>query len=105
MAETGRTFLHGHVLPVLDPVQESRGWRRARGIFRDGTRIAIYVVYNHVRQSMTELAMIDGKGGEILLEMKLNYYFPREISQAMQEAGLAAPRIAGVIMVSRSIRA
>lgn len=59
------------------------------------TRIAIYVLYDHANQNMTEMAMIDGQGDEKILEMRLHYYFPHEVLTAMQKAGFESVSMAG----------
>lgn len=59
------------------------------------TRIAIYVLYDHLRQSMTEMALVSERGEEKLLEMHLAYYFPHELQAAFQKAGFDGIRIVG----------
>lgn len=59
------------------------------------TRIAIYVLYDHANQNMTEMAMIDRQGDEKILEMHLHYYFPHEILTALQKAGFEKVSFAG----------
>ncbi len=62
---------------------------------RDDTRVAIYILYDHVRQTMTELAVIDSLRGRQLLEMHLSYYLPKQLIDVFRDAGLAEPTIAG----------
>lgn len=59
------------------------------------TRVAIYVLYDHLRQSMTEMALICSGGQERLLRMHLHYYFPHELRAACQAAGFDEVRIFG----------
>lgn len=49
--------------------------------------VAIYILYDHRRQDMTELALIGRAGQECVLEMKLHYYFPRELERLIRGAG------------------
>lgn len=62
---------------------------------RQDTRVAIYIKYDHVRQTMTEMAVIDSPGGRQLLEMHLSYYLPKQLIGLFRDAGLAEPTIAG----------
>jgi SAM-dependent methyltransferase len=54
-----------------------------------GTKIAIYVLYDHLRQDMTELALVERAGERTVLEMRLHYYFPHELLAAFRHAGFA----------------
>lgn len=51
------------------------------------TCVSIYVLYDHLRRRMTELAHIETAAGEHVLEMPLAYYFPHEIITFLSEAG------------------
>ena len=59
------------------------------------TRIAIYVLYDHLRQSMQEMALVCRDGDERLLQMDLHYHFPHELLAALEGAGLDNVRVAG----------
>jgi len=60
------------------------------------TRIAIYILYDHVAQQMQELALIerDGEAARVL-DMRLEYFFPRELVEAIQRAGFDPVRMQG----------
>ena len=58
-------------------------------------RVGIYVCYDHLRQHMKEMALFDNNGDSTVLEMHLDYYFPRELSDKFLAAALAEPQIAG----------
>jgi SAM-dependent methyltransferase len=58
-------------------------------------RISIYALYDHLAQSMRELALIDTGGQQQVLEMNLGYYFPRELTAALEAAGFAAVQVHG----------
>lgn len=60
-----------------------------------GTRIAIYVLYDHKNQNMTEMTLINQGESSEVLQMNLHYYFPHEISAALQEAGFESHQIVG----------
>jgi len=52
------------------------------------TRIAIYILYDHVAQRMQELALIEqDHEPPRVLDMRLEYFFPRELVEALQAAG------------------
>lgn len=59
------------------------------------TRIAIYVVYDHLRRQMTELAHVATPEDEHVLEMHLSYLFPHEILVALEQAGFADVHVHG----------
>ncbi|MDD5750913.1 MAG: class I SAM-dependent methyltransferase [Candidatus Peribacteraceae bacterium] len=59
------------------------------------TRIAIYVLYDHAKQNMTEMALIDRNGDEKILEMRLHYYFPHEVLGALRSAGFENVSLTG----------
>lgn len=60
------------------------------------TRIAIYVLYDHVVQKMQELALIERDGDPArVLDMRLEYFFPRELVEAMESAGFDPVRVEG----------
>lgn len=52
------------------------------------TRVAIYVLYDHLAQRMRELALIEQQDEPArVLDMPLEYYFPREVVDALGRAG------------------
>jgi len=59
------------------------------------TRIAIYVLYDHLRQTMKEMALVSRGQEEKLLEMNLHYYFPHELEKAMRSAGFDSVNVYG----------
>ena len=60
------------------------------------TRIAIYILYDHVLQQMQELALIERDGDESrVLDMRLEYFFPREVVEDIQRAGFDPVHVRG----------
>lgn len=59
------------------------------------TRIAIYVIYDHLKQHMQELAVVSRNGDEKLISMDLSYYLPPEIVSAIKRAGFASVEVHG----------
>ncbi|HIH22620.1 TPA: class I SAM-dependent methyltransferase [Candidatus Micrarchaeota archaeon] len=60
-----------------------------------GTRVAIYIIYDHIMQTMKELAVVSSGGEDKVLEMNLFYYFPHELSESLTNAGFVEVRITG----------
>jgi SAM-dependent methyltransferase len=61
----------------------------------DGSRVEIYIDYDHASQSMHERATVLRGGREQLIEMHLTYLFPREVTSAILEAGFDSLGIYG----------
>lgn len=80
--------------PYLIPFQKPGLEASIRRIGAD-TRIAIFVLYDHLKQSMKEMALICRDGEEKMTEMDLQYYFPRELIAAMEDAGFEDVRVSG----------
>lgn len=90
----GGSFYTDTFSPYLIPFRKKGMEANIRRIGRD-TRIAIYVLYDHLKQEMTEFAEISGRGRAEVLEMHLHYYFPQEIVDAFERTGLGTPDIYG----------
>ena len=90
----GGSFYTDTFSPYLIPFAKKGLEANVRRIGAD-TRIAVYILYDHLRQSMTEMALVCHKGEEKLLEMPLHYYFPHEIAAAFHAAGFDSVRITG----------
>lgn len=78
-----------YVIPFRRPGLES-GTRRVRD-----TCITIYIRYDHLRQTMDEMALVESPRGRHVLVMHLWYYFPRQLARAFRDAGLREPSVAG----------
>ncbi len=59
------------------------------------TRIAIYVLYDHLIQHMQELVVVSRNGDEKLISMDLAYYFPSEMVSAIKQAGFSTVEVHG----------
>lgn len=59
------------------------------------TRIAIYIAYDHLKQTMHEMAYVDKDGHPTTLHMYLQYYFPKEVVRALEQAGFDEPTVGG----------
>lgn len=90
----GGTFHADTFSPYLIPFRKKGLETGIRQIGTD-TRIAIYVLYDHLRRSLTELAHVETAVGEHVLEMPLAYYFPHEIVTALSEAGFEGVTVHG----------
>ncbi len=90
----GGTFHTDMFSPYLIPFRRKGLEASVRQVCAD-TRIAIYITYDHERQHMTEMALIDSNGDEQVLEMNLHYYFPREINAALTAGGFESSRMTG----------
>jgi SAM-dependent methyltransferase len=80
--------------PYLIPFLK-KGLEASIRVIGADTRIAIYVLYDHLKQSMQEMAFVCRGGEEKLLQMNLHYYFPRELLAALRTAGFDEVSIAG----------
>ena len=80
--------------PYLIPFRRAGLETNVRQV-RPDTRISIYVIYNHLRRQMKELAHVATPRGEHVLEMDLSYQFPHEILAALQSAGFADAAVYG----------
>ncbi|MFA6038708.1 MAG: methyltransferase domain-containing protein [Candidatus Peribacteraceae bacterium] len=80
--------------PYLIPFQKPGLEASIRRIGMD-TRVAIFVLYDHLKQAMKEMALICRDGDEKMTEMDLQYYFPRELIAAMEDAGFEDVKVSG----------
>lgn len=90
----GGSFYTDTFSPYLIPFRKKGIEANIRRIGRD-TQIAIYVLYDHLKQEMTEFAEVSRLGQAEVLEMHLHYYFPHEIADAFNRSGLGTPDIYG----------
>lgn len=81
--------------PFLIPFRKKGLETSIRSVGRD-TRISIYVIYNHILQTMKELAVISKSSEpDRVLEMNMFYYFPHEVSEALKNAGFEESHVIG----------
>lgn len=80
--------------PFLIPFR-MQGLEASIRTVRADIRVAIYILNDHLQQTMTELAQIDSPRGRKLLEMRLHYYFPKQLAGLFCDAGLPQPIITG----------
>jgi SAM-dependent methyltransferase len=90
----GGRFLTDTFSPYLIPFRQ-KGLEASIRAIGAQTRVAIYILYDHAHQDMTEWAFIDRDGDEQVLEMRLHYYFPQELTAAFERAGFAATHLSG----------
>lgn len=80
--------------PYLIPFRQPGIEFNVRQISED-VRVSIYALYDHLAQSMRELALIEDRGERRVLEMHLGYYFPRELTAALASAGFQEIAVRG----------
>jgi SAM-dependent methyltransferase len=91
----GGTFYTDTFSPYLIPFT-AKGLEASERTFSDGTRISIYISYDHLVHRMTEYALVERTGhADCVLEMHLQYYFPGQLLALLVEAGFATPRVQG----------
>lgn len=90
----GGRFFTDTFSPYIIPFRRP-GLETSERTLNDDVRIAIYVLYDHVRQRMKEMALVSSNGDTRALEMNLHYYFPRELTTALKKAGFSEPAIHG----------
>lgn len=80
--------------PYLIPFRK-KGLEASVRTVQEGTRVAVYIVYEHLQQTVRELALVDSPRGRHLLEMRLRYYFPQQLIEQFRAAGLPEPTVTG----------
>jgi len=91
----GGSFHTDTFSPYLIPFVAS-GLEASVRVVAGGTRVAIYVRYDHLAQRMTEYALVERAGSpDRVLEMHLHYYFPHQLLALLADAGLESPRVSG----------
>jgi SAM-dependent methyltransferase len=90
----GGKFYTDTFSPYLIPFRR-RGLETNQRQLGKNAHVTIYVRYNHLGRSMTELAHVVTPKDECVLEMHLYYYFPHEITAALRQAGFPYVQIDG----------
>ncbi|HEX3147904.1 MAG TPA: hypothetical protein VHR66_07455 [Gemmataceae bacterium] len=91
----GGTFHTDTFSPYLIPFTNC-GLEANERLFGDHTRVRIYIEYDHVRQHMTEFALVERPGqADCVLEMDLHYLFPAQVHDLMAAAGFDPPSVRG----------
>lgn len=89
------TFHTDTFSPFLIPFRK-KGLETSIRLVAESTRVAIYVTYNHVLQTMQELAFISKNNApDQVLEMNMYYYFPHEVVDALRMAGFKETNVIG----------
>ncbi len=60
-----------------------------------GVSVRTYYVYNHVEQKLFEYTLVKQKKEVVLLELKLNYFYPKEIREMAKDAGYIVDSLYG----------
>lgn len=95
MLKPGGKFHTDTFSPFLIPFRKKGLETSVRSVTKE-TRIAIYVAYNHIMQTMKELAVISKSNEpDRVLEMDMYYYFPHEVTDALREAGFEDAHVIG----------
>lgn len=79
-----------HIIPFRRPGIETMKFSP-----RENIQIQLFITYNHIQQTMREIAVVDDGATRRATEMHLQYYFPRELARMLKEAGLTPTSING----------
>jgi len=91
----GGVFRTDTFSPYLIPFA-GRGLEASVRAFAGGTRVAVYVRYDHIRQRMREYALVERPGApDRVLGMALRYDFPRQVRVLLTRAGFEPPGVSG----------
>lgn len=63
--------------------------------FPQGVSVRTYFVYDHVEQKLFEYTLVKRRKEVVLLELKLNYFYPKEIREMARDAGYTIDSLDG----------
>ena len=58
-------------------------------------RIKTYFIYDHIKQELAEYTLVTTKEETLLLELKLNYFYPRELIKMSHQTNFVVEKMAG----------